>query len=367
MVRPQKPKRRRNKKKPCIGLRRKRQRVMIQSVAAQAPILFPLLSDLNPSLDGPTIAPSLPPTEISSYSIPPKPCSVIVPFVPQPLSLGPKRKRLNFDEQQNMRIAIAFLFERVYYNDYSPDNLNQIVRSISQTLNISSHCTVKRVVLDKKQSLDSSIVYKHCRKQYEKEQLWKVVQGTFEEHLLTLWIERGSSFNTATKVYNAKFRAKFNLPRVGVHAIYNAMKRAKHISESTASIPQTNQNNIIHRQARYNWMCQLLVRMGEKIPSPQNEEESEYRKRLDDDMVNRDRLENENLTFVPEQVAYWDEIHIYQVVGSHRKRHIIFARDEHGIYKKDGSFDYAKRKVSFMNYNSVIIYQINQLTHTYLK
>ena len=112
------------------------------------------------------------------------------------------------------------------------------------------------------------------------------------------------------------------------------MKQANHITEPTSSIPHTNQNNSIHRQARYNWMCQLLVRMGEKILSPSNEEESEYRKRLDNDMVNRERLENECITFVPEQVAYWDEIHIYQVAGTNRKRHILFARDKNSIYKR---------------------------------
>ena len=67
-------------------------------------------------------------------------------------------------------------------------------------------------------------------------------------------------------MYNAKFRAKYNLPCVGVTTIYNAVKQTEHILEPTASIPQTNDNNLIHWQARYNWFVQLLVRMGEELP-----------------------------------------------------------------------------------------------------
>ena len=348
---PKQPKKRRRSKKSCIAIRRKCTRIVTDSIQ---PDTLPLLSDSNSSLDGPSS--SFPSTPTSCYPAPniistqdsSKEQSSIVPFVPSPSSLGPKQKKLNYEEQKNMRIAIAFLFERVYYDTYVPEMLHQIVKSICNTFNISSHCTVKRVIVNKKQSLDSSIGYHGNRKKYEKEQKWKIIQGSFEEHLISVWIERGSSFKTATKVYNAKFRSEFNLPRVGVTAISNAMKRAKHITESTTSIPQTNQDNIIHKQARYNWICQLLVRMGEKIPSVQNEEDSDFRKRLDDNMVNRERLEDENLTFVPEQVAYWDEIHIYQVVGTNRKKHMIFARDENGIYKKDGGFEHANKKVSYL-------------------
>ena len=65
-------------------------------------------------------------------------------------------------------------------------------------------------------------------------------------------------------------------------------------------------------------------------------------------MVNREILEDEKLTLIPEQVVYWDEIHIYQVVGTNRKKHMIFNRDKNGIYKKDGGFEHANKKMSYL-------------------
>ena len=121
---PQQPKRRRKSKKSCIAIRQKRTRIVTDSIQ---PDTLPLLSDSNSSLDGPSS--SFTSTSTSCYPSPnnistqdsSKEQSSIVPFVPTPSSLGPKQKKLNYEEQKNMRIAIAFLFERVYYNTYVPE------------------------------------------------------------------------------------------------------------------------------------------------------------------------------------------------------------------------------------------------------
>ena len=142
------------------------------------------------------------------------------------------------------------------------------------------HC--KKSYIKKKEALDSLVPYKGERKKYEIEQKWKIIQGSFEEQMITVWMERGASFKSATRVYNAEFRAKHSLPRIGVTAICNAMYRCNHMFQSTTAIPQTDSNNLLHRQARFNWFSQFLVRMGVALPTlSENEEESEFSKRLD--------------------------------------------------------------------------------------
>ena len=117
---------------------------------------------------------------------------------------------------------------------------------------------------------------------------------------------------------------------------------------STDCIPQTDENNLFHRQARYNWFMQLLARMEVKVDSHPLDEESEYRKRLKDEWIDIEKLKEENFTFALDQVAFWDKIHIYQVVGCHKTKNLIFSRNEDGIYDDKGTFSGVK-KVRLMN------------------
>ena len=108
-----------------------------------------------------------------------------------------------------------------------------------------------------------------------------------------MYKEQGASYYNTTRTFNAVHCAPLELPKVGVTAIYNAVQRTKHIIASTTAIPQTNEDNLLHRQARYNWLAQLTVRMGGDLPPVQDGEESEFRKRLDNEWVNRQKLEEE--------------------------------------------------------------------------
>ena len=119
--------------------------------------------------------------------------------------------------------------------------------------------------------------------------------------------EGGVSYRTLEDVYNAVIKAPEGKPKVGKKAIYNFIKNTNHIVVKTERVPQINSNNLIHRQARYNWFCQLLVRMGIDLPY---DTESEYRQRLKPEWIDRQKLVDENLIFSTDQVAWWDEIHI---------------------------------------------------------
>ena len=284
------------------------------------------------------------------------------------LSFGPKGQRLTFRSQEKMRIAIEVYFERNYYDSYSPEHLNGpggIVHQICQAFKYKSHATVRQVVLEVKKSLDDEVEFESKRKNYIVPKRWKIQQGSFEEHLVTLYKEHGNSYYNTTRSFNGVHRSHNQLPQVGVTAIYNAIQRTKHIIASTTSIPQTNEDNLFHRQARYNWLAQLSVRMGKKVPIPLCGEDSEFRKRLKDEWIDEDKLKSEGLTFVPEQVGYWDEIHIYQVVGSDKQQHLIFSRNNNGIYDKNRKMDIGAPKVSFLGYHVINLCLINiQTTHS---
>ena len=100
--------------------------------------------------------------------------------------------------------------------------------------------------------------------------------------------------------------------------------------------PQTNSKNLIHRQARYNWYAQLLVRMGCSLPDVEG---SEYRARLKNEWVDSDELKSKKLTFSPDQVTWFDEIHISQICGTNQDETLVFAKDENGLYKENSILD----------------------------
>ena len=79
------------------------------------------------------------------------------------------------------------------------------------------------------------------------------------------------------------YRATKNLTKVGLRAIYNAIKHCNHIKASIEAIPQTNQSNLFHRQARFNWFCHIHARFGGEIVTPNIDGVSEYRNRLCND------------------------------------------------------------------------------------
>ena len=82
----------------------------------------------------------------------------------------------------------------------------------------------------------------------------------------------------------------------------------------------------LHCQARYNWFCQLYARCEETI-SPSAEEMTDIQMWSKPEWEHKNELQNKNLTFVTEQVAYFDEIFIYQVYGCSKHKTLVFVRD----------------------------------------
>ena len=100
---------------------------------------------------------------------------------------------------------------------------------------------------------------------------------------------------------NALYHAVNELQPVGITTVYNAINLCNYKKVRTQKVMQTNLNNLIFKQARYNCLAQLLVRMGETIPE---NDESEFCERLKDEWIDYDKLKSEGLTFELSQVVY---------------------------------------------------------------
>ena len=98
---------------------------------------------------------------------------------------------------------------------------------------------------------------------------------------------------------------------------------------------------------RFNWFAQLLVRMGEGLPPLDKSDENNdsiVRRYVNKEWIDRKTLEEKNLTFVKEQVCFFDKIHISQVCGFDKEKTLIFAKNDDGIYDKDGEINEDEEK-----------------------
>ena len=136
----------------------------------------------------------------------------------------------SFKEQEDIRIPVKVSFIRNYYETYSDcpmDEKGGIVNQICHMMNYHQHKTVTNVILGVKDALDNDEDYNVECKKYFNEARRKIQQGSYEDHLLTTFLEKGNSCLSSTQVFNASICAPSNLPRMGVIAIYNAIKRTE--------------------------------------------------------------------------------------------------------------------------------------------
>ena len=237
-------------------------------------------------------------------------------------------------EAENMRGCVDFIFRNKYAKEYSPERLNGpngIVHSICKDMGYFQPAGVRRIIIKVYAAMQEQKEFDRKKKKYENETRRLIQKGTYEHHLLTVLKESNNSFKQCTEGFNALHSAKNGLPPVSITAVYNAINLCNYQKTKTKKAMQTNINNKIYRQARYNWIAQLLARMGQPVPEIMNKN-SEYRMRLKDEWVNYDKLKDKGLTFSLDQVAFWDECHIKQVAGTCFDETLIFARDEHGVY-----------------------------------
>ena len=91
-------------------------------------------------------------------------------------------------------------------------------------------------------------------------------KGTYKHHLFIQLKEGHNSFRQSTKSLNALFYVVHELQPVGLTEVYNAINLCNYEKNRTQKTMQTNLNNLVYKQARHNWLAQLLVRMGATLP-----------------------------------------------------------------------------------------------------
>ena len=95
--------------------------------------------------------------------------------------------------------------------------------------------------------------------------------------------------------------------------------------------------------------------MDESITVPLGEE-TELTEHFYEEWDNKELLEMNRLIYDLEQVAFYDKIHIYQVCGNEKKKTIVFARDENGVYNPTNcEIDESQKKVSHSHFVKKII------------
>ena len=126
------------------------------------------------------------------------------------------------------------------------------------------------------------------------------------------------------------------IPTVGPTAVYNAINLCNFEKLKTKKTMQTNVNNLTYRQARFNWLAQLLARMGVDIP---DNDGSEVRKNLKNEWIDYAKLKEKGHTLVLDQVAFRDECHVKQVSGTCFDETLVFSHDEDGLYDENIEVD----------------------------
>ena len=164
----------------------------------------------------------------------------------------------------------------------------------------------------------------------------KINPTSLDMHQITK-LKQNSSFQTTADVYNACIRAPAGLPPIGYTAIYQAIKRSNHTVVRKELVPQSSNSNLMWVQARFQAASQLIVRFGKDYP-----EDTKEARVNDLKYINRKLLEDGGHTLVMQQVGWWDEKHIKQVVGYLRDHCYQFAFDEDGLYSPDIHYEIVK-------------------------
>jgi hypothetical protein len=113
-------------------------------------------------------------------------------------------------------------------------------------------------------------------------------------------------------------------------------------------VNQQNDSNGFWKAARFNFCCQILIRLGLWLPDERGGGEIE-----DHYYIDEIELKKLNLTFNLNQVAFWDEIHIDVVIGCILDDYLTFACGEDGEYKVDGVFVEDTKVSIWLKYNTI--------------
>ena len=269
----------------------------------------------------------------------------------------------DWDNQNRMRTTISFVYEWGYHEAYlngtqELKGSGGIIGSVANQLHLhkSHYNTVTKVVSDTIEALKNGERYEPFRKKFTCPERQKVSPKSKDMHLIAKLKENGN-FRITTNLFNACIRAPLGLPPIGYTAIYNSIKKSNHKKVRTEKIHQASDRNLVWRQARFQSCAQFIARFG--IPFPQGD--TDGAELHDQKYVDIDMLEKEGYTYVLDQIAWWDEKHIVQVVGEHRDHTYQFGYDEYGKYSEEVEIE-VLRKVSYM---FLLYYDGKHTTNTY--
>ena len=284
---------------------------------------------------------SLPVSSIAHPPTPPSTNNVIHHH-----ELGPKLKQKTDASATKQRIAIATL----YFNSYASSPLHLkgrggILSQIAKRLN-APPSVVNRVVQQCISSESRREVYNARRKKFTREYLHKIKRGSIEEHLLSVYKENHYSYRATTDLLNAivslrSSTASSDHTYISKTSVYHAVQRMRHRKLRTVTISQASNRNKHWQQARLNYFAQLLVRY--RLPLPVIDPSFRIEHVLT--ICDRRLLERENLMLSPSQIAWWDEIHLYQVIGCMQDSTLVFPRDTNGVYDPSITGKYREKDV----------------------
>jgi hypothetical protein len=251
-------------------------------------------------------------------------------------------------KQEQLRSTISYIYQTHFHSAFisghrqlhSSSHEEGIITSIAKFLNIHrTHCrTVKTVVMDTIACLKVGEEYEPTRRTYTCPHRRKIADDSLAMHLITCIKERGASFKLTVAIYNALVSAPQGRPPIYYSAIYRAITNSNHRVSITERRCQANDRNRMWRQARFNASSQLLVRLGGAMP-----EDTSGAILSDPSLVDAQRLKREGLMINLEQIGWWDEKHIPQVVGEVSDINYHFGRNEQGVYDPSVDLETVKK------------------------
>lgn len=260
-----------------------------------------------------------------------------------------KNERNKWFLQENLRVVVSYLYHSQFHESYLNGSAHLqtgdgdgIIVQVSKILKLdrSHYNMVKKVITDTITALSLGDAYEPERVTYICPDRRKVKADSAAMHLLTCFKEKGLSYRLTSDVYNACVSEPQGLQPILYSAVHGAISKSNHKISQTQKRHQASARNLIWRQARFNSCAQLLVRFG--LPMPRDTKGAVV---SDPEAININNITNNNLTLSLDQIGWWDEKHISQVVGCISDTNYHFGRDADGVYDHDADFE-VEHKVS---------------------
>ena len=257
-----------------------------------------------------------------------------------PSQLGPKLMRKHAKACVDQRATISTIYKSEFQQNRSERSLEGrggVVSLISKKLPTACNGTISRVVKKTKEALENGEEYDPSRASFERKYLRKIKEGSFDEHIISCYKEN-HSYETTANIFNAMLMLKMKneyIPAehyIGRTAIYGAIQRMKSKIIRRKRVNQASNSNCYWKQARLNFYSQLAVRFGMEIPEIPEWANIENK----DTILDIEKLTDANEMLSIHGIAWWDEIHLFCVIGCNTDEQHVFARNSSGVYDSSG-------------------------------